>query len=217
MSVSVSPNVCPASRGSFVLQAHAAHVLGVVHSWRGEASTALPLLRRAVEVRGRLLGEEATDTLASVGCLAMVMEELRQFEQAEGLHRRCLVACERTLGADHVDTIASAANLAEVLVQQGGLHEAVELLERCLDHEERKHEHEVCGEDGSRQTVPGFEHADALDVASRLASVLDRIGHGDATYRAKALELYERVYVFLPCRGSSAPVLVVLVQTQCPV
>jgi tetratricopeptide (TPR) repeat protein len=81
----------------------------------GDASEALPLVRRALENRERVLGVEHRDTLTSVNNLAACTQALGNSAGALPLYRRPLENFERLLGAEHPQTLISVNNLASCL------------------------------------------------------------------------------------------------------
>src|SRR5208337_3715144 len=85
------------------------HTLGIVNNLAvcmevlGDAAGALPLYRRALESRERLLGLEHPDTLTSVDTLANCIRALGDAAGALPLFRRALESRERRLGPEHPD------------------------------------------------------------------------------------------------------------------
>ena len=69
--------------------------------------------RRALELRGKVLGAEHPDTLASMNDLVLVLESQGKYEAAEEVHRRALELYKKVLGAEHPHTLTSTNNLAK--------------------------------------------------------------------------------------------------------
>jgi hypothetical protein len=67
----------------------------------GTARDALPLYRRTLDARERVLGPEHPDTLASRNNLAFCLQAMGDLAAAEPLYRRARAGAERVLGADH--------------------------------------------------------------------------------------------------------------------
>jgi tetratricopeptide (TPR) repeat protein len=72
---------------------------------RGEYAEASELLRSVVEVRGRVLGPDDPETLASLRNLASSLVWSREFAEASIVARNLLAATIRTQGPDHADTL----------------------------------------------------------------------------------------------------------------
>ena len=72
----------------------------------------MPLYRRALESRERLLGKEHPHTLTSVNNLAELHAGAGDAVGALPLCRRVLESSERVLGKEHPDTLTSVDNLA---------------------------------------------------------------------------------------------------------
>jgi tetratricopeptide (TPR) repeat protein len=93
----------------------------------------LPLFRRALESRERVLGKEHPQTLTSVNSLAECLRALGDAAGALPLHRRALESRERVLGKEHPDTLASVNNLAGCLYALGDAAGALPLFRRAAD------------------------------------------------------------------------------------
>ena len=146
----------------------------------GDASAALPLYRRALESRERVLGAAHPDTLTSVNNLAYCLRALGDASAALPLYRRALESSERVLGAAHPQTLGSVNNLAGCLQALGDASAALPLYRRALE---------------SRERVLGAEHPDTLGSVNNLAYCLETLGDASAAlplYR-RALESSERV------------------------
>ena len=76
----------------------------------GDAAGALPLYRRALDSRERVLGKEHPDTLTSVNNLAGCLYALGDAAGALPLLRRAADGFERLLGPDHPSSRTVRAN-----------------------------------------------------------------------------------------------------------
>ncbi|MGE0579437.1 MAG: tetratricopeptide repeat protein [Reyranella sp.] len=153
---------------------------GVFLYGSGEASSALPLLRRALESRERVLGKEHPDALESVNDLVDCLLALGEASSALPLCRRALESSERVLGKEHPRTLASVNSLAGCLQMLGNSSSALSLYRWALE---------------SRERVLGKEHPDTLGSVNNLAGCLERRGDTSTAlplYR-RALESSERV------------------------
>jgi prophage maintenance system killer protein len=68
--------------------------------------------QQTLELREKVLGKEHPSTLSSMGNLALVLDSLGKYEEAEQMHRQTLELREKVLGKEHPDTRRSRNNLA---------------------------------------------------------------------------------------------------------
>jgi hypothetical protein len=97
----------------------------------------LPLYRRALATRERVLGAEHPDTLASVISLAGCLDNLGQLDEATPLHQRGVDGLERYLGADRPDVLTSLNNLAHSYRKSGQPDLAIPFARRVSETSER--------------------------------------------------------------------------------
>lgn len=121
------------------------------------------LTSESYHARGKVLGKQHPDTLASVSNLASVIRRRNQdrYKEAEKLTRRALKGRKKVLGKEHPETLKSVNNLALVLQNQGRYEEAEVLIRQALVGKEK---------------VFGKEHANTLKSVGNLASVLRNQG-----------------------------------------
>ena len=146
----------------------------------GDAAAALPLYRRSLESRERMLGKEHPQTLTRVNNLAECLQALGDTAAALPLYRRALESSERVLGKEHPDTLGSMNNLARCLRALGDAAGALPLCRRALEGRER---------------VLGKEHPQTLTSVNTLAVCLYALGDaaGALPLYRRALESSERV------------------------
>ncbi|KAI9858491.1 MAG: hypothetical protein M1813_006432 [Trichoglossum hirsutum] len=89
------------------------------------------MIRLSVSTRERTLGKEHSDTLTSVGILALVLRGQGKYEAAEQMNQRALEGSEKVLGKEHRDTLTSVSNLASVLQSQGKYEAAEQMNQRA--------------------------------------------------------------------------------------
>ena len=130
----------------------------------GQLAEAEVLLHETAEVRRRLLGVEAQNTIAAIGALAIVLKDQGKVDEAEPLYREDVAASRRTLGDAHSDTLASISNLGMLLQARGDL-EGAERLYREVPA-------------ASRRTL-GDAHPSTLVSISRLDLLLEDRGDLD--------------------------------------
>lgn len=136
-------------------------VLSIRYQGLGLIETALPLQRRALEIRRRFLGDDHPDTLNSLGYLGFVLWNLGKSEEAEAHFRDALERSRRVLGNEHMDTLALINNLAGVLGEQGKLEEADQYYRETLDR---------------RRMVLGDDHPSTLVAVNNMGIQLQRRG-----------------------------------------
>lgn len=143
------------------LQAQMMHVMGTVYFNLGSYSRAESLLRRAVEIRQRLLGPEHLDTLKSKRVLASTLEGQARYPESEKLYRETLDIQRRLLGPEYPDNLSLTNNLAGVLADEGHLGEAEKLFRANFNVESR---------------VLGPEDPETLRSADNLVFAMDQDG-----------------------------------------
>jgi tetratricopeptide (TPR) repeat protein len=119
------------------------------------------LVRRAVELRARVLGAENSETLAANLLLASLLKKQKKMDEAKIVYEEALAAARRVLGDDSEDTLACMNNLAVLLKQQGKLDDARALYEEALKFKRSK---------------LGAQHASTLTSMSNLAGLLKAQG-----------------------------------------
>jgi eukaryotic-like serine/threonine-protein kinase len=160
-------------------------------------------LERAVDLRRRLLGENHSDTLASLKTLGILYRQQGKAVQAEALLTKVLDAERRVLGEDHPATLESAYALALLYDDQEKFPRAESLLTRTLEGQRRNLGEtnpstaltmnklaEVYKEEGKyapaeslhtralkiQRAVLGPEHPETLYTMNSLASLYDNEG-----------------------------------------
>jgi CHAT domain-containing protein/tetratricopeptide (TPR) repeat protein len=99
---------------------------------KGRYAEAKPLLRDALEVRRRVLGDDQPETAAACDDLATDLRGLGEYAEAESLLREALTIRLRVLGPSHPATASSYGNLAVVVNEQGRYAEAEPDYRRAL-------------------------------------------------------------------------------------
>jgi tetratricopeptide (TPR) repeat protein len=87
-------------------------------------------VRRAVELRTRVLGAENSETLAANLLLASLLKKQKKMDEAKIVYEEALAAARRVLGDDSEDTLACMNNLAVLLKQQGKLDDAKKAMQK---------------------------------------------------------------------------------------
>ena len=120
------------------LQAQMMNVMGTVYQSLGLTSKAEPLLRRALEIRQRILGPRNPDTLQSQNDLAVAVMAESHYPEAEKLFRETMETRRQVLGPEHQDTVDSTLQLARILGFESRYAEAEELNRDALEVARRK-------------------------------------------------------------------------------
>ncbi|MBM4017225.1 MAG: tetratricopeptide repeat protein [Planctomycetes bacterium] len=198
-----------------LLAAEIRHNLGAGYAALEDYDAASVQFSSALDLKQRLLGRAATETLATMHSLANALRLQNKTREAERLHAQVLETRRAVLGADHPDTLRSMSDLARALVDQEkhdaglALHqEAVGRARRALgeDHPDtlaleanladilwhvgRKTEAERLYRNvlERRRRTQGGEHADTVSAMNDLAGALWGLGRRD-----EAASLYEQV------------------------
>ncbi len=119
------------------LQAQMMHVMGTVYRNLGLSMHAESLLRRAMEIRRRILGVNNAETLNSMSELSFILTDLSRFQEAEKLARETLDGQVRVLGGENRDTLSTKARLGLILNNEGRYPEAEKLHRETLDAAKR--------------------------------------------------------------------------------
>jgi TonB family protein len=103
----------------------------------GKYDEALPLAKRAVELKEKALGKDATglaDALNNLGALYMAKADYRN---ADGPYKRSLAIYEKAKGAEDISLTVMLDKLAWIRYAQGFSEEAREMFERSLTIKEK--------------------------------------------------------------------------------
>ncbi len=143
---------------------------------KGQVQEAEPLLRRTLEIRSRVLGEDHPNTVASCNNLAANLHSQGRYADAEALFRKSLQDWRRVLGDYDVSTALAHNNLASSLESQRKFAEAEPLFRKSLE---------------IRRHTLGEDHPDTADSYRNLAHDLKlqaRYNEAQPLYR-RALEI----------------------------
>ncbi|MBF0107693.1 MAG: tetratricopeptide repeat protein [Magnetococcales bacterium] len=148
-------------------------------SHAGQFSAALPLARRALEIRENTLGPDHPDTIVSLNNLAMLHKEMGNHAAAIPLARRILTIRENTLGPDHPDTARSLNNLASLNKNIGAFSEAESSYKRALT---------------IRENTLGPDHPDTATSLNNLAMLYREMGNPIAALplAQRAMTIWEK-------------------------
>lgn len=152
----------------------------------GKFNEALPLARRAVELRERALGQEHQLVALALYNLASVQRSLRRFNDAESNYRRALEIHERLSGPDSLQSAATLDALGVLYSLKGDARRAEATLQRSL---------------AIRERALGADHAEVVRALENLAQL-----HQNRGDFARAEPLRQRIVGLLErLRGPSHP------------
>ena len=138
------------------IEAEMRDTIGRSYRRLGYYEKAEPHLRKAFQIRRRLLGPEDIKTLDSMNRLALLLGDRGEYGEAERLLREALETEQRVLGADDPRTLGTMGNLAEALMDLGNLKDAEGLALQALD---------------SRRRVLGANHVDTISSMHTLGAL----------------------------------------------
>ena len=104
---------------------------------RGQIDAAIPIARRALDMRLKVLGPDHLETATAMNNLAILLYEKWELPEAERLYRQVLDFDLRRLGEVHPNTATVTNNLAFVLRDRGQYDEAERLYRSALDLDRR--------------------------------------------------------------------------------
>src|SRR5262245_3058313 len=163
--------------------------LGATYRELGAYSAAEPHLRRALELRRAVLGQEHGEVARALNQLGLLEWRQGHLDKAEPLYREALDMGQRRLGPDSLDTLTFEMNLASLYRAQGRYRDAEPLYERNL---------------ASKRRVLGAEHPATLDTMGGLANQYQETGRyekAEALHR-EVLDTRRRI------QGEKSPVTV---------
>ena len=86
--------------------------LAAIYLRQGKSEEAVPLFKRALEIREKVLGPGHADVGSSLNNLATGYYRLGRYNEAEPLYERSLAIWEKILGSTHSRTVTVRKNLA---------------------------------------------------------------------------------------------------------
>jgi tetratricopeptide (TPR) repeat protein len=111
--------------------------LAILYAKQKNFDAALPLLRRALEIRRQALGATHPDVADSLSALSSILFATRQFAEAESVATEALVIAEDRLGPDHPLVAKILDNLAGAYFQQLLFTKAEPLYRRAIAIQEK--------------------------------------------------------------------------------
>ncbi|HEV3257270.1 MAG TPA: tetratricopeptide repeat protein [Gemmataceae bacterium] len=99
---------------------------------QGKPAEAINSARRAVEIRGKVLGEKHPDFAVSVNNLAFLYKDMGDYARAEPLYQKALEIAKQALGERHPLYATNLNNLALLYSDLGDYARAEPLLQKAL-------------------------------------------------------------------------------------
>lgn len=151
---------------------------GALLRLKGDYQAAEPLLRKALAMQRKRLGDEHPDVARSVTQLARLLREKGEYADAEILFKEALAVKRKLLGDEHPDVALALNSLALLYREQGDLAGAEALFRQALEL-------------GNK--VMGAKHPEVALTKERLALVLKERGDYAAaeSLLLEALTFYE--------------------------
>jgi serine/threonine protein kinase/cell division protein ZapA (FtsZ GTPase activity inhibitor) len=135
----------------------------VIYYSMGLYDAAMPLQRRVLATRRRVLGEEHRDTLESINDMGELLQVQGKLTEAEPYFREALAKRRRVLGDDDRDTLHSIRNMGMLLDAQSKLSEAEPYLREALQRSRR-----VLGEEDTETLLSISAMGDLLQDRGKL-------------------------------------------------
>ncbi len=149
---------------------------------KAELSTAEPLLRRALAIVEKSLGEDHPNVAAALNNLAQLLQASNRLKDAEPLMRRALAIAGKSMGEDHPNVATALNNLAVLLHATHRLKEAEPLMRRALAIDEQSYgpEHPDVARDLSNlaQLLQAIHRLEEAEPLMRRALVIDEQSYG---------------------------------------
>jgi tetratricopeptide (TPR) repeat protein len=148
----------------------------------GDLKSAIPLMRRAVEVQRKLRGATPHPALAeAINDLASMLEDNNDYDQAEALFNESLVMMRRLYGSKHPYIATALTNLALLSMKKGDLARSEATYREVL---------------AMQRELLGDNHPDVADTLSKIAFVQYESGNkrqGLATLQ-ESLQMFQRLF-----------------------
>jgi tetratricopeptide (TPR) repeat protein len=106
--------------------------LGLMYRDQGDYEQSERLLREALEMERRLLGDKHSELAIALNNLGLVQQRRGNFAAAEATYRQALAMQRELLGEVHPDVALTLNNLAFVIYDQGNVRGALEVEDQAL-------------------------------------------------------------------------------------
>jgi len=120
-----------------LVQARLMNTMAEVYRKLGLHDQAESLVKKAISIQQKTLGDEHLEMSKSLNILASILWERGDYAGAKPIYERTLKIREKILGPDHLDVAHILNNIANLLMFQGIYAEAKPLMERALEIREK--------------------------------------------------------------------------------
>jgi eukaryotic-like serine/threonine-protein kinase len=127
------PGIAQSFKGNPKAEASIRYTLGMTYWYLGQPKLAIRQHERALQLRQKLFGPEAPETLTCMNSLAMAYTSDGRLDDALPLYERTLEIRKATAGLDDPNTLTNMNNLAIVYTKTGRFKEAFPLYEETLN------------------------------------------------------------------------------------
>jgi serine/threonine protein kinase len=117
-------------KGDPLAQASILHSIGQSYMGLGEPAKAIPLFRKAMEIRRTHVPSPAVESVYSMTQLGNALIEDGQIQEGKAVHEETVKYSTETLGADHDATLTAQSKLADAFRQLGQKHKALDLFSK---------------------------------------------------------------------------------------
>ena len=139
-------------------------VIGTAYARIGQAATAEPFLRRALDATRTSLGVDHEETMILAAHLSRVLRDLDQLDEAQRLANEVAAICARRDGPDSEDAMIAENNAAAIMLRRRDYAAAIPLLQSLLER---------------RQRLAPDQPLETLTIRGNLASALTDAGRDD--------------------------------------
>jgi len=147
--------------------------LALIAQQRSDYERAGKLLREAIAIDRRTLGEDHPQYIRHQIHLASVEYDSGDLQQADDLYRQSIELSRRVLGADHPETINAMSAMGTLLMETGRLDEAQKILQNVLESDRRRRPgHVYVGNDLENLGRLAFKERQFADAEARFRDAL---------------------------------------------
>jgi len=91
------------------------YTLGLIHAAQAHYTDAEPLLKRAIALQEKAIGEDHVNMAVTLEHLAALYTDMQRYTQAESLYKRTIAIHERNRPDENLELAATASHFAELL------------------------------------------------------------------------------------------------------
>ncbi len=144
------------------VEAEVRQIIGVTFLRLGHYEEAENLLRTALKILEKTLGQNHPDIAAALNSLGILRQERGDYEEAESFFRRALAVKQKRFGSENQEVLDIQSNLALLLQDKGKTEEAGKLMRQIL---------------ASDRKIWGSEHLNVAIDLNNLGNLLLKTGN----------------------------------------